>query len=102
MSYFFVTTGLALFLIVTFTIVLDLWKVQWGTSLLVANGQNPMIAYVGMGFLIEPLLTLSGLGPRLEQWLPGPWLGTARGLLLTLVLAWIVALFTRWKIYWRT
>jgi predicted acyltransferase len=102
MSYFFVTTGLALFLIVTFTIVLDLWKVQWGTSLLVANGQNPMIAYVGMGFLIEPLLTLSGLGPRLEQWLPGPWLGTARGLLLTLLLAWIVALFTRWKIYWRT
>jgi len=102
MSYFFVTTGLALFLIISFTIALDLWHVKRGTSLLVANGQNPMIAYVGMGLLIEPILSLTGLGPVLERLLPGAWLGTLRGFLLTLLLAWIVALFTRMKVFWRT
>lgn len=102
MSYFFVTTGLALFLVVTFTILLDLWKVRFGTHLLVANGQNPMIAYVGMGNLIEPVLNLTGVGPVLEKITPGPWLGTLRGFLLTLLLAWVVAQFTRLKIYWRT
>ncbi|MGB9693107.1 MAG: DUF5009 domain-containing protein, partial [Candidatus Sumerlaeaceae bacterium] len=102
MSYFFVTTGLGFYLIVTFTIVLDLWKVRLGTHLLVANGQNPMIAYVGMGNLIHPVLNLTGIGPFLEKLTPGPWLGTLRGFLLTLLLAWIVAQFTRLKIYWRT
>lgn len=103
LSYFFVTTGLALLLIVTLTIVADLWSWRGGIiRLLVANGQNPMIAYVGMGNLIEPILALTGLGPVLERIMPGPWLGTLRGFLLTLLLAWIVALFTKRKIFWRT
>ncbi|MCX7626370.1 MAG: DUF5009 domain-containing protein [Candidatus Sumerlaeaceae bacterium] len=102
MSYFFVTTGLALYLIVSFTVVLDVWRIKWGAQLLVANGQNPMIAYVGMGHLIVPLLSLTGLMPLLEKVTPGAWLGTLRGVALTLLLAWIVSLFTRWKIYWRT
>ncbi len=102
MSYFFVTSGLALYLIVSFTVLLDLWGVRFGVSLLVANGQNPMIAYVGMGNLIYPVLALTGLNGVLESLLSGPWLGTLRGFLLTLLLAWIVAVFTRLKIYWRT
>lgn len=102
MSYFFVTSGLALFLIVSFTVVLDVWKAKCGAQLLVANGQNPMIAYVGMGHLILPVLQLTGVMPLLEKITPGAWLGTLRGLALTLLLAWVVALFTKWKIYWRT
>jgi predicted acyltransferase len=102
MSYFFVTTGLALYLIVTFTVLLDLWGVKCGAHLLVANGQNPMIAYVGMGNLIHPLLALTGLGTLLERLMPGPWLGTLQALLLTLLLAWIVSIFTRFKVFWRT
>jgi hypothetical protein len=102
LSYFFVTSGLAIFTVVAFTIVLDVWQVRVGSQLLIGSGQNPMIAYVGMGNLIHPLFALSGLGDKIDRLFPGPWLGTLRGVLLTLLLAWVVSLFTRARIYWRT
>ncbi|AXA36160.1 MAG: DUF5009 domain-containing protein [Candidatus Sumerlaea chitinivorans] len=102
LSYFFVTSGLAIFTVVAFTIVLDVWQVRVGSQLLIGSGQNPMIAYVGMGNLIHPLFALSGLGDKFDRLFPGPWLGTLRGVLLTLLLAWVVSLFTRARIYWRT
>jgi predicted acyltransferase len=102
MSYFFVTTGLAIFLMIAFMVIIDIFKKRW-FWLLVDNGQNPMIAYVAITNLIPPLLALTTLESLLQSITPStPWLGALRGLFETLLVALAVSLFTRRKIFWRT
>lgn len=101
-SYHFVTAGLATFALVTFTVIGDLLGRRRALDLLVANGQNPMIAYVGIMNLVLPLFALVGLDALLEAWTSTPWLGALRGLGYTLLLALLVRWFTRRGIIWRT
>lgn len=104
LSYPFVTGGLAIFLLVAFLIAIDLraGKAR-GFGLLIATGQNPLLAYAAIPALLPPVLNLTGLGPRLtELTLPlGPWVGALRGLVMTIVLALVVAWFTRRRVQWR-
>lgn len=110
MSYFFVTAGLAIFLLIAFTILIDIrHSKNKGLRLLIDNGQNPMIAYVGIANLITPVLALVGLGAIIDKYTLGswlgrfePWVGAGRGFMLTFILALVVSAFTRRKIFWRT
>jgi predicted acyltransferase len=102
MSYFFVTTGLAIFLLIALTVIIDVFNKKRCLQLVIDNGQNPMIAYLGITNLIPPLLALTTLGSLLESLMPTPWLGFLRGVLMTLLLALAVSVFTRRKIFWRT
>ena len=61
-SYFFVTSGLASFVLIAAGIAMRRLNVRF--SALVKCGQNPMVAYTAAGFLIMPLLTLLHLGIR--------------------------------------
>lgn len=102
LSYFFVTTGLAIYALIAFSVITDAFgKPRW-VSLLVQNGQNPMIAYVGAGNLVQPLLGLVGLDLVLQDLTPTAWLGFLRAVFLTLLVALAVRYFTIKKIYWRT
>ena len=102
MSYYFVSSGLAIFLLIGFTIVIDILRKRRWLWLLIDNGQNPMVAYAGAGNPIHPILALTGLGAVIEAHTHGPWPGVARGALITLLIALSVSLFTRLKVYWRT
>jgi predicted acyltransferase len=102
MSYYFVTAGLAIFLLIAFSIIMDVFKKRKRLMVLVENGQNPMIAYAGVTNFIPPLLALTGIAPLLESLTPTPWLGFIRGLFVTLLLALAVSVFTKKKIYLRT
>ncbi|MCX8010588.1 MAG: DUF5009 domain-containing protein [Ignavibacteria bacterium] len=102
MSYYFVTSGLACFLLIAFTIIIDSMKKKKWLQLLIDNGQNPMIAYAGITNLIPPILGLIGLWAQPEFLKPYPWLGALRGLLITLLLAYCVKWFTKKKIFLRT
>jgi predicted acyltransferase len=102
MSYYFVTSGLAIFMLIAFTIVIDIFRKRRWLQLLIDNGQNPMVAYAGEGNLILPILALTGLGAVIEAHTQGPWPGVARGALITLLIALSVSLCTRLKVYWRT
>ena len=101
LSYFFVTSGLAVFLLNALMILIEKFKVRSGIRLLVDNGQNPMIAYCCGSFLLTPFLNLSGLVSVLDQFSTG-WTGFLKGALCTLVIALIVKGFTKMKIYLRT
>ena len=101
-SYYFVTSGLTVMILVIFMIVLDRYRQHRWVPLLIENGQNPMIAYVGMMNLLYPLMGLTGLLELIAGYTTLPWVGFLRALLYTIVLAWIVALFTRRKIFWKT
>lgn len=101
-SYYFVTSGVTVLMLVSFMIVLDLFKKSAWVPLLVENGQNPMLAYVGMMNLIYPILGLTGLDVLIQSITPTPWLGVLRAIIYTILLAWIVAVFTRKRIFWKT
>lgn len=101
-SYYFVCAGLACFLMVGFIVVIDVLRKKRWLQLLIDNGQNPMIAYVGSGLLIVPLLKLIGVHAVLEKWMPGAGWGTVRGIAYTLLLALMVRFLTRKKLFWRT
>jgi predicted acyltransferase len=95
------SVGLGILLIAAFTIVIDILSKRW-LRLLVDNGQNPMIAYVGYATLVLPVVALTGLQLTLERQEPGPWLLFGWAVLLTLVVAVIVRAFTCQRIFWRT
>ncbi len=104
MSYYFITSGLAFFLLMAFTIVGDIKGRKRWLGLLADNGQNPMIAYVGAATFILPVFALTGLR-EVYDWVftgHGPWVGFLGGCFVTLLVALAVSGFTRLKIFWRT
>jgi hypothetical protein len=102
MSYYFVTAGCAICVLIGFSILLDVFRRKRWVQLLIENGQNPMIAYAGINNLIIPLLALAGLSPLLSRLVTSSWLGFAKGAIITLLLALSVSFFTKQKIFWRT
>ncbi|HEX9971049.1 MAG TPA: DUF5009 domain-containing protein, partial [bacterium] len=102
LSYYFITTGLSIFLLIALTIVIDIFKKKRWLQILIDNGQNPMIAYVGFANFIWPVLALTGMEKVVLSITPTPWLGFLRGVIYTYVLALIVSFFTRRRIFWRT
>jgi hypothetical protein len=102
LSYYFLTTGLSFFLLAAFVVVIDIWRERRFVQLLVANGQNPMIAYVGMANAMWPVFALTRADKLLAALTPRPWLGFLRGVGYTLLLALMVSWLTRRRIYWRT
>ena len=71
-------------------------------NILIHNGQNPMIAYAGISNLIPPILGITYLGSLLNLMVITPWLGFLKGMIITLILGFIVSLFTKKKIFLRT
>ena len=72
-------------------------------SALVKCGQNPMVAYTAAGFLIMPLLTLLHLSPCLQAFAElCPWMGVARGVLVTAAGMAVTVFFTNRRLFWRT
>ncbi len=109
LSYYFVTSGIALYLLSALIVLTDVFGWRRGFSLLADSGQNPMIAYVAMDNFfwpvfacVQPLYDRTHLGPLLDRLLPTPWLGVGYGALETLLLTFFVRFFTRRQIFWRT
>lgn len=102
LSYYFVTAGMAIFILIAFTIIIDILNQQKWVQLLIDNGQNPMIAYVGFANLLWPILLLTNLEPLIIEHTKTPLLGFIKGLVYTLIVAYVVHLFTRMKLFWRT
>lgn len=102
LSFYFITTGMAILVLIIFTVIIDLLKHYRPISLLVQTGQNPMIAYAGGTNLITPLFAITYIEKFLQYFAVTPWLGAAKGLIITLTLAYITSFFTKRKIFWRT
>jgi predicted acyltransferase len=102
LSYYFVTTGLAVFTYIAFSILIDHFKKRKYVAILVDNGQNPMIAYIAGSTLVFPILALTRLESLLESLSSTPWLGFCRGVLFTALVALVTSFFTKRKLFWRT
>lgn len=102
LSYCFVTTGLSIFLLIFFTLILEWSQTSNRFNLLLENGRNPMIAYVAFGNLVWPTLSLLGWHQAIEDLQLAPWWRFLVGVGYTLIVAAIVSIFSRLKLYWRT
>ncbi|HAA32329.1 MAG TPA: DUF5009 domain-containing protein [Cyanobacteria bacterium UBA8553] len=102
MSYYFTTTAIAFFILIIFTIVIDIFKGRKFLQLLIDNGQNPMIAYVGFANLLWPILTLTKLDELIIEHTQTPVRGFLKGLVYTLIIGSIVSFFTKRKLFWKT
>jgi len=102
-SYFFTTTGMAIFLLIALIIVIDILRASRGLMWIVQTGQNPMIAYAGIQNLVLAVVFILGINQVAEKLIEGkPWVGFLYGCLLTGLLGAAVSAFTRKKIFWRT
>lgn len=102
-SYFFLTSGFSIFVYMAFSMLhKDSKKNVWWYPF-VAIGQNPMLAYVAVAYLIVPVIgALQLLGPldgMHEHW---KWAGLIRGLLLTAVMMALTVFTVRKKLFWKT
>ncbi len=102
MSYYFVTTGLAIFTYIAFSILTDYFEKSKYVGLLIDNGKNPMIAYVAGNILILPILSITTLSTNLNYLTISPWLGFIKGVIFTLLVAIATSYFTKKKLFWRT
>lgn len=122
MSYYFVSTGISIMILVCFTVWIDLYRKERWFWLLIANGQNPMLAYVGIRNLLAPVVNIIPVGATsLENWafsVLGGEVVTRNGqvvadvwrywrmfiwsLTKTLAFSTVVGLCTRFKIIWRS
>jgi hypothetical protein len=102
LSYYLVTTGLAIFCLIAFSIITDYFRKQKFIQLIIENGQNPMIAYLSNSHIIMPVLAITGLSSLLNAMLINPWLGFLKGLIVTLLAAILTSFFTKKKIFWRS
>lgn len=108
LSFLFTTAGLAFIMLIFFSMITKALNRPGLLFLLIANGQNPMIAYVAAPMVIVPLLMLIPTtgGTSLLEWINlhtrEPWSAFGRAVGLTLIVALFVWCFTRLKLFWRT
>ncbi len=102
LSYLLVTPALGCLLLSALLVLTAQCRRPRAVGLLADMGRNPMVGYVGMQQLVLPVLVLTGLDVRLSGWFASPWMAGLLGALETLVLAYVVRLCNRWRLYWRT
>lgn len=101
-SYYFVTTGLAFFMLIGFH---GLQKLAVGNSItnyLSLNGRNPMVAYVTGNLLLTPTLHLTGAITLFNALNTNPWLGFLKGVVFTGIVSLITKFFTKQEWFWKT
>jgi hypothetical protein len=103
MSYLFLTAGMAILLLIGLMIIIDVFHRKWFLQLFIDNGVNPMIGYAGFANIIWPILVLSKLEfVIVEMTSTNPFMGFLRGLGYTAIVALIVVVCTRFKLFLRT
>ena len=103
MSYFFITSGLAIFTFIFFSIVMDYFGNKKVFKYVAEIGQNPMLAYVAGTFLVVPMLAIVGLMPHINKlYEVSSWMGIAKGLIITGGMMAITVFTVRRKWFWKT
>jgi len=103
MSYFFVTSGLSIFTLIFFSVVMDYFNNKKIFRYVAEIGQNPMLAYVAGTFLVVPVLVLVGLMPHINKLYEiSSWMGIVKGLIITGGMMAVTVFTVRRKWFWKT
>jgi predicted acyltransferase len=103
MSYFFVTSGLAIFTLLFFSFVIDYFENKKLFRYISECGQNPMVAYVAGTFFVVPILVFTGLMPHINTLHEiTPWFGILKGVIITSGMMAVTVFTVRRKWFWKT
>lgn len=102
-SYYFVTSGLACYCLTLLFIVCDVYHWRKAMSPLTLAGRNPMIAYVAMSMFFAPVCNILGIYEPFYEWgATSWWTSMLFGIVFTSLALGLAALFSRFRLYWRT
>ncbi len=100
LSYLLATTGLAILVLVGFIQLLNARPNLSGINFLAGAGQNPLLAYLAMTNLAEPIWELTA-----GKWIGGfdllPWPELGLAIIQTMFLGVLVILFSRKRVVFR-
>ncbi len=100
-SYYFVTGGLAFYLLTAFLLLEKLNSKNMIVNFLALNGKNPMVAYVAGNLLILPILNLTHTITLLDSISTNAFTGTLRGIIFTTFVSLVTILFVKRKWFWK-
>jgi len=101
-SYYFVTGGLAFFMLILFTVISKRSWLSKVVQYFSINGKNPMVAYVAGNLLLLPLLQLTHTKSYLDMLNTNAWMGFLRGIVFTALVSLITIFFVKRKWFWKT
>jgi predicted acyltransferase len=101
-SYYFVTSGLAFFMVICFSILSKQKFFNKIVQYFSANGQNPMVAYVAGNLIVLPLLSITQLKPYWTAMQQNIVMGCLKGIVFTAVVSLITIFFVKKKWFWKT
>ena len=101
-SYYFVTSGLAFYMLVCFTVLARQKYLTHMIQYLSLNGKNPMVAYVAGSLLVLPLLALSHTRIFWDGMVQNAWMGFLKGVFFTGAVSLVTILFVKKKWFWKT
>ena len=101
LSYLFTTAGMGILVVSAF--LCSELNAGLRCGFLTGVGQNPMVAYTVTGFVIGPLLSLTGIMQLICSLASGsPFWGFMQGAILTLLMMLATWLCTRLRLFWRS
>jgi predicted acyltransferase len=101
-SYYFVTSGLAFFALIIFSVMSKRTFISSIAGYFSLNGKNPMLAYVAGNLLLLPLLQLSNTKQYWDAMNQNFFMGLMKGVLFTTVVSMITIFFVKRKWFWKT
>ena len=101
-SYYFVTSGLAFFTLIAFSVMAKRHYLSSVLHYLSLNGKNPMVAYVAGNLVLLPLLQLTQTKIYWDAMNQNFFMGFIKGVLFTGVVSLITVFFVKRKWFWKT
>ena len=101
-SYYFVSSGLAFFSLVCFTVMAKRKYVSFLSEYFSLNGKNPMVAYVAGSLLLLPLMYLTNIKQFWDAMNQNAFMGFAKGLVFTGIVSLVTILFVKRRWFWKT
>ena len=101
-SYYFVTSGLAFFSLVVFTVLSKRKYGKFISNYLSMNGKNPMVAYVAGNLILLPLLSLTQTKQYWEAMNQNFFMGLMKGVVFSGIVSLVTILFVKGKWFWKT
>lgn len=101
-SYYFVTSGLAFFSLVLFSVMCRRNVLSAIINYLSLNGKNPMVAYVAGSLLLLPILQLTHTNVYWDAMNQNAIMGFLKGVVFTALVSIITIFFVKRKWFWKT
>jgi predicted acyltransferase len=101
-SYYFVTSGLAFYTLIAFSVMAKRNYLSSVSTYLSLNGKNPMVAYVAGNLVLLPLVQLTQTKQYWDAMNQNFFMGLMKGVVFTGIVSLITILFVKRKWFWKT